>query len=66
MYMTTISNIFSTETAWPFKVKFHVVPPWEGGKKLYINGPGHMTKMATVPVYGKNLKKSSITEMIVL
>ena len=27
--------------------------------KLYSNGPGHMTKMATMPIYGKNLKKSS-------
>ena len=23
--------------------------------KVYINGPGHMTKMATSPIYGKNL-----------
>ena len=22
----------------------------------YINGPGHMTKMAAMPIYGKNLK----------
>ena len=34
-------------------------PPWEGGKKVYINGLGHMTKMAAMPIYGKNLKKSS-------
>ena len=34
-------------------------PPWEGGTKVYINGPGHMTKMAAMPIYGKNLKKSS-------
>ena len=34
-------------------------PPWQGGKKVYINGPGHMTKMAAMPIYGKNLKKSS-------
>ena len=26
---------------------------------VYINGPGHMTKMATMPIYGKNLQKSS-------
>ena len=26
------------------------------GKKVYINGLGHMTKMATMPIYGKNLK----------
>ena len=30
-------------------------PPWEGGTKVYINGPGHMTKMAATPIYGKNL-----------
>ena len=54
----TFSNIFSSETARPIKAKFHVEPPWEGGTKVYINGPGHMTKMAVMPIYGKNLKKS--------
>ena len=34
----------------------------EGGTKVYVNGPGHMTKMAAVPIYGKNLKKSSSPE----
>ena len=29
---------------------------WEGGMKVYINGTGHMTKMATMPIYGKTLK----------
>ena len=24
--------------------------------KVYINGPGHMTKMAAMPIYGKYLK----------
>ena len=28
---------------------------WEGGTKVYINGPGHMTKMAVMLIYGKNL-----------
>ena len=50
------SNIFYSETAWPINAKFHVEPPWEGGTKVYINGPGHMTKMAAMPIYGKNLK----------
>ena len=27
--------------------KFHVEPPLDGGGGLYMNGPGHMTKMAT-------------------
>ena len=53
----TFSNIFSSETAWPIKAKFYVEHPWEGGTKVYINGPGHMTKMAAMPIYGKNLKK---------
>ena len=52
----TFSNVFSSETAWPIKAKFYVEPSWEGGTKVCINGPGHMTKMATMPIYGKNLK----------
>ena len=53
----TFSNIFSSETAWPIKANFYVEPPWEGGTKVYINGPGHMTKMAAMPIYGKNASK---------
>ena len=35
-----------------------MVPPWDGGTKICSNGgPGHMTKMAAMPIYGKNLKK---------
>ena len=30
--------------------------PWDGGTKVYSNGPVHMTKMAAMPIYGKNLK----------
>ena len=30
-------------------------PLWEVGKKVYINGTGHMTKMAAMPIYYKNL-----------
>ena len=33
----------------------------EGGTNVYINGPGHMTKMAAMPIYGK--KKSSLEPM---
>ena len=58
----TFSNVFSSETPWPIKAKFYVGPPWEGGTKVCINGPGHMTKMAAMPIYGKNLKKSSSPE----
>ena len=54
---STFSNIFSSETAWPIKAKLYGEPPWEGGTKVYINGPGHMTKMAAMPIYGKNSSK---------
>ena len=60
------SNVFSSETARPIKAKFYVEPPWEGGTKVYINGPGHMTKIAAMPIYGKNLEKSSSPEPEVL
>ena len=32
--------------------------------KLYTNELGHMTNMATMPIYGENLKKSSSSEAI--
>ena len=54
---STISNVFSSETAWPIKAKLFVEHPWEGGTKVYINGPGHMIKMAATPIYGKNPSK---------
>ena len=33
---------------------------WDGGTKVCSNGPGHMTKLAAMPIYGKNVKKSSL------
>ena len=50
-------NIFSSETTVPIEAKFHMESPWDGGTKVCSNGPGHMTKMAAMPIYGKNLKK---------
>ena len=47
--------IFSFDTAWPIKAKFHVASSWEAGTEVCINGQGHMTKMADMPIYGKNL-----------
>ena len=51
------SKIFFSETAWPIKAKFYMKHLWEGGTNVYINNPGHMTKMAAMPVYGKNPSK---------
>ena len=51
------SKSFSSETTWPIKTKFYVEPPWEGETKVCINGPGHITKMATTPIYDKKPSK---------
>ena len=50
-------NVFSSETARPIKVKFHMEPTWDGGTKVCSNDPDHMIKMAVMSIYGKNLKK---------
>ena len=55
--MSTFSSIFSSETTGPIEAKFHMEPPWNGETKVCSNGPGHMTKIAAMPIYGKNLKK---------
>ena len=51
---STFSNIFSSETTMPIKLKFHMETPSDAGRKVCSNGPGHMTKMAAMPIYGKN------------
>ena len=51
------SNIFSSETTGPIEAKFHMESQWDVGTKVYIFGPGHMTKMAATPIYGKNPSK---------
>ena len=60
----TISNDFSSESTGPIATKFHIQPPGPLGKKRISNGLGHMTNMAAMPIYGKNLKKSSSPEPI--
>ena len=61
-FSTIFKRLNSSETAWPIKAKFYVEPLWEGGTKVCINGPGLMTKMAAMPIYGKNLTNSSSSE----
>ena len=39
------------QTAWPIKVIIVLESPWEGELCFYENGPWHMTKMATMPIY---------------
>ena len=60
--VSTFSNIFSSETTGLIEAKFYVEPPWDRGTKVCSNGPGHMTKMAAMPIHAKNLKKSASPE----
>ena len=42
--------------------QFHMEPQLGGGLKVCSNDPGYMTKVATMPVYGKNLSKICFSE----
>ena len=57
MYISIIFKHLSSETTSPIKAKFYVKHLKDGVINVYINNPGHMTKMATRPIYGKNLSK---------
>ena len=46
--LSTFSNIFSSETTGPIKLKFHKETPEDVGTKVCSNGRGHMTKMAAM------------------
>ena len=39
-------------------------PPWEGVTKVYINGPGHMTKMVAKPIYGKRGRTGLVVRVL--
>ena len=51
------SKIFFSETTRPIKAKFYMKHQWEVGINVFINNPGNMTKMTTMPIYGKNPSK---------
>ena len=57
-----ISNIFSSETTMPIRVRFYIEHLCLTGTKVYVIGPGHMMKMASMLIYGKTLWKSSSPE----
>ena len=50
-------NIVFSQTIGPIELKFHVKTPYDKSAKIYAKYVGHMTKMATTPIYGKNLLK---------
>ena len=48
--------VFS-ETTRPIELKFHVKTPYDKFAKIYTKYFGHLTKMATTPIYGKKTFK---------
>ena len=59
-------NIFKhvfLETDRPIKAKFEMKPPLGRGTNVYSNDQGHMTNMAAMPIFGKNINKSSSLEL---
>ena len=52
-HIVLISIVFS-QTIGPIELKFHVKTPYAKLANIYTKYLGHMTKMAVVPIYGKN------------
>ena len=59
-----VKTCFSSKTVGQFGTKVHMKACGGIEMKIYINELGHMTNMAAMPIYGKNLKKSSSPEPI--
>ena len=51
---STYLNIVFSETTRPIKIKIHMTNPYDWLAKICTNFYGHMTKMATKLIYGKN------------
>ena len=49
----TLSKDFSSETNGQNVTKFHMWLPESRGTKLCLNGLGHVTNVAAMPVYGE-------------
>ena len=56
--------LYFTETVWRFGTKIHMKAEVRMGMIICTNELGHMTNMATMPIYGKNRKKASSPEAI--
>ena len=51
---STHQNIVFLGTPRPFELKFHKKTPYDRLAKNYTKSTGHMSKIATTPIYGKN------------
>ena len=57
-----LKSCFSEKTVALIETSNHVKASGSSGTKYLYNWAGHLTKMATTPIYGKNLFKSSSLE----
>ena len=55
--LSTFLKDFSSKNIGPISIKFHMQPLGKGGKKIYVFCPGPITKMAILPIDGKNHSK---------
>ena len=49
-----MSNIFHPEATGQTEGSLHIEPSWDKRTQTYRNRWGHITKMAAMPIYGKN------------
>ena len=49
----SLQHLFQKPLGLSREFKFHMKTPYNRLAKIYTNCSGHMTKMATMPIYGK-------------
>ena len=60
----TVPHTIFQRSPWPVKAKLYVELLWVGRTKAGSQHLGHMTKMATYPLYGKNPSKIFFSEPV--
>ena len=62
VYWQHFHRASSLETTWPITSIFHMQPSTKRGKENLNYDPGHITKMAAMPIYHTNIEQSSSPE----
>ena len=55
-----VAHIIFSETIQPIELNFHIRTPYDKLAKIYTKCCGHRTKLADMPIYGKNLYKNNL------
>ena len=62
VYWQHFHRASSLETTKPISFIFHMQPTKKRGKENLNFDPGHITKMASMPIYHRNIEQSSSPE----